>query len=35
MSDPSDWAGELLAEPGRYVHDFDLPSQELFKGYGD
>jgi len=35
MTDPSEWAGDLSAESGRCLQDFDLFSQEIAKLYGD
>ena len=35
MTDPSEWAGDLSAESGPCLQDFDLFSQEIAKVYGD
>jgi len=35
MTDPSDWAGDVSAESGPCLQDFDLFSQEMAKVYGD
>jgi hypothetical protein len=35
MTDPSEWAGDLSAESGRCLQDFDLFSPEIAKDYGD
>jgi len=35
MTYPSEWAGDLSAESGPCLQDFDLLSQEIANVYGD